>query len=62
VKCRQPVPDLENPSSFTGTVAGLTSQDTLAAVNNYIAISGRPQGPYTVKNREPVLGNPNSDA
>jgi len=31
-------------------------------VNNHIAISGRPQGPYTVKNREAVFGNPNSDA
>ena len=30
-------------------------------VNKNSAMSGRPQGPYTVKNRNPVVGSPKSD-
>src|SRR6187455_863598 len=32
----------------------------MAFVNRNAAMSGRPHGPYTVKNRKPVSGNPHN--
>ena len=31
----------------------------IALVNSHMAMSGRPQGPYTVKNLSPTVGRPN---
>ena len=37
-------------------LAAISFSSIMALVNLYTAISGRPHGPYTVKNRNPVQG------
>ncbi|MNW09636.1 hypothetical protein D3C71_2066760 [compost metagenome] len=43
-----------SPLPYTSMV----SPARIALVNLNKAMSGRPQGPYTVKNRSPVVGKP----
>ena len=46
-------------SSVYGANTRIGSPARMARVNRNSAMSGRPQGPYTVKKRRPVQGRPN---
>ena len=61
--CDDPFHDIVDVREVSSHVAVVIYIDRLAGddrlVNLNVAISGRPHGPYTVKNRSPVAGTPN---
>ena len=68
---RDPIDDAQHPGCDIVDVGEIASVVTViedidretrenVRVNRNSAMSGRPHGPYTVKNRKPVVGNRNN--